>query len=114
MPPRKFSRHALCFAYSDTSGNQVLSAREPFEYRNLADTVQHEVVEGDTLYSLAARYYAPHPEAAQLWWVIADFQPVRIVDPTIRLTPGDVLFIPSLRTITEQVFGEAQRLKTQA
>jgi hypothetical protein len=44
-----------------------------------------------------------------LWWIIADFQPDPIHDPTVRLTPGRTLYIPSLRTVQEEVFSDKRR-----
>ncbi len=71
----------------------------------------HVVAQGDTLFSLAAHYFAPIPRAAGLWWIIADFQPDPVHDPTIRLTPATTLVIPSVRTILESVFSETRRLE---
>jgi len=41
--------------------------------------------------------------------VIADFQPDPVHDPTLSLDLGRVLFIPSVRVVTEEVFAEARR-----
>jgi hypothetical protein len=40
---------------------------------------------------------------------IADFQPDPVHDPTLSLDLGRVLFIPSVRVVTEEVFAEARR-----
>lgn len=109
MPPRHYSRYMHSVARTDDAQRSWLTERVPFRYRPLADTGQHSVVEGDTLFALAARQYRGLPRPAGLWWVIADFQPEPIVDPTIRLRAGQVLFIPSLRVVQEQVFNEARR-----
>jgi hypothetical protein len=68
----------------------------------------HEVREGDTLQSIAAAAWPglgqlPFVSAASLWWVIADFQPVPIHDPTVQLVPGEKLIVPSRRTVEERV-----------
>jgi len=109
VSPRQFSRHTFCRGITDDAGRQLLTAPEPFRFMVLPDNASHIVAEGDTLWTLADRYYHPHPQAAQLWWVIADFQPQPIVDPTVRLAPGTVLLVPSLRTVLERVFNERRR-----
>lgn len=112
MPPRRHSRHTFA------EGTQLLvlndertflTEREPFRFVQLADNRAHVVTRGNTLYSLAGRYFRGFFRPSGLWWIIADFQPQPIHDPTIQLTPGSVLFIPSRRTIDEEVFGEARR-----
>ena len=65
--------------------------------------------QGETLFSLAGRYFAALPRPAGLWWVIADFQPDPIHDPTLSLEVGQVLLVPSVRTVVEEVFSEKRR-----
>jgi hypothetical protein len=65
----------------------------------LPDTRLHTVTEGETLYTIAGRYFRPRPRACGLWWIIADFQPDPILDPTLTLEPGRRLFIPSLASV---------------
>ena len=112
MPPRLFSRFSFSAAVLDDRGRLLLTEREPFRFRALPDNRQHLVREGDTLFSLAGRYFAPLPRPAGLWWIIADFQPVPIHDPTLSLELGRLLLIPSIRVITEDVFSEARRQET--
>lgn len=109
MPPRLYSRHALCSAQQDDEGRLFLSDREPYLYRELADNRTHMVAIGDTLWSLAARYFTPMPRPAGLWWIIADFQPEPIFDPTIVLALGTVLVIPSVQVVLEKVLSEERR-----
>jgi nucleoid-associated protein YgaU len=113
MPPRARSRHIFSLGVRDeaTPDELELTEREPFVYRSFTDNRQHTVEEGDTLWTLAARYFSPMDSAANLWWVIADFQPDPIHDPTIALVPGTVLVIPSVRTVLENVFDENRRLE---
>jgi LysM repeat protein len=66
------------------------------------------VSEGDTLHGIAAKFYPslgvlPRISAANLWWVIADFQPNPIHDPTIKLVAGQRLIIPSTRTVVNDI-----------
>lgn len=109
MPPRRFSRHTFTEAYLDTEGDLVLTDPEPFRFRNLEDNRIHVVKQGDTLWNLAAHYYRELPRPAGLWWVIADFQPDPIHDPTVALPSGMTVVIPSLRTVIEEVFSEKRR-----
>ena len=109
MPPRRFSRHTFTSAVLGDDGRLFLTEREPFRFRSLPDNRQHVVKEGDTLFSLAGRYFAPLPRPAGLWWVIADFQPDPVHDPTVALEPGRVLVVPSIRTVQEEIFSETRR-----
>lgn len=111
MPPRVNSRHALCTALQDDAGRLFLEDREPYRFVTKSDTVEHMVREGDTLFTLSAFYYSAVKRPAGLWWVIADFQLPPIVDPTIQLRPGQVLYIPSLRVVQEDIFSERRRGK---
>ena len=103
------SRYQYCLARRDQNGKLVLDEREPVRFTRNRDNVYHKVVEGDTLWGLANRYFREYPRPAGLWWVIAEFQPQPILDPTIRLIPGAVVVIPSLRHVKTVVFSEEQR-----
>lgn len=109
MPPTANSRHVFCSALKDKAGRLFLSDRVPFRYQPLYDNQFHVVSQGETLFSLAALYYDGMERAAGYWWVIADFQPDPINDPTVELTPGRTLVIPSARALKEEVFNEARR-----
>ncbi len=109
MPPRRYSRYTFCAGVLDEAGRLFLTEREPYRYRALPDNRQHVVKEGETLFTLAGRYYSALPRPAGLWWVIADFQPDPIHDPTLQLEPGRALIVPSLRTVLEEVFSEKRR-----
>ena len=109
MPPRSGSRYTFCSGIRDAAEVLYLTEREPYRFDEHKDTRVHTVVQGDTLWNLAGRYFAPLPRACGFWWVIADFQPDPIVDPTLELAAGRRLFIPSLRVLTDVVLGEARR-----
>lgn len=87
----------------------MLQDNRRFLYRQLEDTREHLVKQGDTLWTLAAKYFEGLPMPALLYWIIADFQPDPIHDPTVSLAPGRILYIPSLRTVTEQILSERRR-----
>lgn len=111
MPPRKYSRHTFTRGIAEDDANETLflSDRKRFLFEQRSDNIQHKAQQGDTLATLALRYYSGIPRAAGLWWVIADFQPDPIHDPTIRLEPGSIVVIPSRRTVLEEVFNERRR-----
>lgn len=107
MPPRTNSRYANTFSTDDGNGRQFLAPREKFTFRELPDNIIHTVKKGDTLQNLAARFYANLStkvvSAANLYWVIADFQPQPIHDPTTQLVEGARLVAPSERVVRERV-----------
>ena len=112
-----YSAHRFCTAVQDTLGLWFLTDRVPFAYTTgFADDRLHQVTEGDTLRALAATYFAPLSYAAELWWVIADYQPADrggpIVDPTIALDPSTrpMLVIPSVATVLGEALSEERRL----
>ena len=109
MPPRRFSRHLFTIGIRDSSERLLLTDRVPFRFISFSDNRQHLVREGDTLHNLASRFFKPINRPAGLWWVIADFQPTPIHDPTIILEPARLMVIPSLRTLTEEIFSEQRR-----
>ncbi len=110
MPPRLYSRYQFCVGYPDpTTGALTLTDRVPFRFAPFPDNIQHPVKVGDTLRTIAQRYYAALSQAPNLWWVIADFQPNPIIDPTIQLEVGSVLQVPSLKTVQAEVFNVANQ-----
>lgn len=111
MPPRPFSRFQLSGAVAGSvhSDALVLTERKPFRFKEYPDNFPHVVGSGDSLFTLAEKYFSPHPSAAQLWWALADFQPEPIHDPTIALVPGSTLIIPPLRVVLTELFAEERR-----
>lgn len=108
MPPRRFSRYSYSFAFVDPAGDLILSDAEPFGFVALADNRMHVVETGDTLFGLADRYFQPLARPSGLWWILSDFQPTPIYDPTLALEVGSTIYIPSVRTVLEQVFNSAR------
>lgn len=109
MPPRIYSRFTFSSAILDGDERLFLTDREPFLFQSLPDNRQHIVQQGETLFSLAGRYFASLPRPAGLWSIIADFQPDPIHDPTLALDVGRSLVIPSVRVVTEEILSETRR-----
>ena len=104
MPPRLYSRYTYSQGVLDDSKNLYLTRAKKFTYRDRRGTIRHRVKIGDTLFTLADKYYSVFPRPAGFWWIIADFQPDPIHDPTVRLQEGSILLIPSLRVVEEEIF----------
>ena len=104
-----YSRYTFCEVLRTDEGALFLSMREPYRYRDLPDNRVHTVTGGQSLDHIADKYFHPLPRAAGLWWIIADFQPEPMYDPTLLLSPGTELIIPSVRTVVELIFSEARR-----
>ena len=113
MPPIKNSRYQYSLGVTDTSGRTFLTEPPRITYEDSLDNVVHVVQGGERLQDLAARYYADFGSdtfpAAGLWYVIAQFQPTPIIDPTLKLAEGTRLYIPSKRYVAQRVFDPARR-----
>mgnify|MGYP001164578696 CR=1 FL=1 len=109
MAVRRLSRYQFSNIRLDPQGRTFLTERHPYRYTDIPDTIQYVVGEGDSLRALAVKYYGALPRPERLWEVIADFQPDPIHDPTLKLDAGRLLFIPSLRTVTEVIYNERRR-----
>ncbi len=109
MPPRRFSRFTFAEALLDTNERLFLFGQEPFRFRAFTDNREHIAREVDTLFNLAGQFFKPFDRPAGLWWIIADFQPQPILDPTLKLDAGKLMFIPSLRVVSEEIFSEERR-----
>lgn len=109
--PSTLSVYRFCQAYVSPDGRSYLTDIQPFLFEEFADTTEHVVVGRQRLEDVAAIHYQTYGEEAYLLaHVLAYFQPVPIIDPTVLLTPGSTLFIPSQRTIEERIFSEDRRL----
>jgi hypothetical protein len=99
-----------------TDSTTILTDRVRFPYKKLDNNIIHIVVVGDTFHRLASKYYAGLTKvgafsAAQLWWVIADFQPDPVHDPTIALIPGSSVVIPALDTVLGTILNPSERAR---
>jgi hypothetical protein len=111
VPPRRLSRFTFSEGLQDEDGVLFLTDEEPFEYEDLDDNREHLVKAGESLFSLAGRFFRSFPRPAGLFWVIADFQPEPILDATLSLKQGTVLIIPSELAVTTRVFSETRRAR---
>ncbi|MBU1483180.1 MAG: LysM peptidoglycan-binding domain-containing protein [Gammaproteobacteria bacterium] len=108
MPPTARSRYLFCQGVVE-DGSRYLTDFKPYSYLDLPDNIFHEVQEGDSWDSLAGLYYKGLERACGYWWAIANFQPDGVVDPTLKLTPGSTIVVPSLRTLQTIIMGERRR-----
>jgi hypothetical protein len=109
VAPRTGSRHSFTLGVRDDAERLCLTEREPYGFQDHSDNRLHVVAQGETLFTLAGRYFAPLPRACGFWWVLADFQPDPIIDPTLELELGRRLYVPSLRILTDVILGEQRR-----
>jgi hypothetical protein len=98
------SRYHAADLLQTSEGNLRYALRKNLEYLGGEEDIPHEIIVGDTLHSLAARYY-DGMGGAELWWAIADYQPEPIIDPTVQLTPGDILLIPAPYIVQDFIQG---------
>ena len=105
----QWSRYRYNRQLYDDNGALYLDEREPVRYAAQYDDRLHQVQDGDTLWGLAYLYFQGIPRASGLWWVIAEYQPEPIVDPTIVLEVGSTVIIPSLRFVRTKIFNEDQQ-----
>lgn len=109
MGPRTNSRHSFVYGVRDEEGRLFLTEREPYGFHAHSDTRAHVVAQGESLYDLAGRYFAPLPRACGFWWAIADFQQDPIIDPMLELEVGRRLLVPSVRVLTDVILSERRR-----
>jgi hypothetical protein len=105
----KNSRYQYCHAFRDEGGRLFLDEREPFAYRDEKDNRLHTVIEGDSWWGLAFQYFQGLDRPEGLWWLLCEYQPLPVVDPTIKLPEGTLVVIPSLRLVRLEVFSDGQR-----
>lgn len=105
----RFSRYRFSDIETDAAGRRFLGERARFTYRDLPDNRIHTVSAGQKLHHVAQLYFGQMPRAGNLWWVIADFQPEPIMDPTIELEAGRALVVPSMRVVEEFIFASSRR-----
>lgn len=100
------SRYSSTDVYEAFTGNTLRDDYIPFRYEAFDDNIVHVAAEGDTWWTIAQRYYFHiSSNAGRLWWVVCDFQPQPVVDPTIAISPNRTVIIPSPLVVLTQVLG---------
>ena len=101
----ELGRYRLANLIKDDDDTLILDLRAKLEFQESSDDILHIVQKGETLHTLAATYYQGFPNAATLWWAIADYQPEPIIDPTLELQEGQVIIIPAADAVQDGLFG---------
>jgi len=107
--PNETSRYALADEVELEDGSIMWTAPEAVGRLVLTDDITHIVVSGDTLFTLAMKYYFDLARPEQYWWAIADYQDTPISDPLAVLAAGKSIIIPSTRTLQEIILNEDRR-----
>jgi hypothetical protein len=107
--PHETSRYLLSDELELIDGTLIWTAPEPVGHLGLSDDIVHIVTEGDTLFSLAMKYYIRLLRPEQYYWAIADYQHPPIGDPLEPLEIGREIYIPSVRTLQEIILNEDRR-----
>lgn len=97
------SRYLLSDLVLSEDQELYTSLRDRITYDDIEDVLAYSVKDGDTLHSVATKFYGQ--DGATFWWAIADFQPDPINDPTVKLVSGQILFIPPLAEVHEVLLG---------
>lgn len=109
----KFSPHQYTMAKTNTAGERFLTDRVPFRFVEVPGTRVHVVQEGERMEDLAQRYLArfdtDDTPAAGLAWLLRDFQPTPIIDPTIKLKAGALVYIPTESFVAQRIFDDRRR-----
>ena len=111
-----FSRYYRALEYTDdvtrTGGSRTLLAfRIPFPYVEHAGNRVYTVRQGDSLASVAFKEFGDFGSSfdgfssSRLYWAIADFQPIPILDPFIVLQEGQRIVIPAAELLRNQIIG---------
>jgi|SRR3972149_5464294 len=95
------SRYAYTRTVKAVDSARLLAGREPYGFVADNRNRMHVVQRGDTLWTLAEKYFSGYTNAADLWWIIADYQNPPVVDPTIALEPGTQLVVPPSEVVVE-------------
>jgi len=100
------SRYYVTETYEAYNGLTLRDEYVPYRYEVNDDNIIHTAAEGDTWWNLAFRYYHHISEnASRLWWVICDFQPQPVVDPTVAIAPGRIIIVPPPIVVATEILG---------
>jgi len=112
MAVTEFSRYRYCTVLEkdDENRTKYFDEREPFRFVDETDNRIHLAVDGDTWWGLCHRYFPSIPRKAGLFWLLCEFQPEPVIDPTLCIKAGTRILIPSERLVRTKVFSK-ERLK---
>ena len=105
----EFSRYRYCTVLDNGTGTKYLDEREPFRFSDESDNRFHMAKEGETWWGLAWRYFRSFRNPSLLWWLLCEYQPEPVIDPTIIIEAGTQVVIPSERVLRSYVFSREQR-----
>ena len=106
MPPAEDSRYLVSLELELEDGTLIWTFPEPLGDLSMDDDVAHTVNQGETLFTLAGKYYSGMPRPCGLWWAIAEYQKIPVADPFSPLEAGTTIKVPSLRTVIEIFLSE--------
>ncbi|MCK4783160.1 MAG: hypothetical protein KAV87_05365 [Desulfobacteraceae bacterium] len=109
MPMFPWGRYRYCVQTENEDGILRLDERESFRYKNEPDNRNHRSRSGDFWWGLAHMYFQGIPRPCGLWWLLCEFQPVPVIDPTIVIPENTLIVVPSLRLVRLEVFSEERR-----
>ena len=96
MPAQPNSRYRTARRFIDDKNRRFIGVRRNVQYVDDPGNRIHIVKRGETLESIAhKRLPGFGGRSSDLYWILAEFQPNQILDPTQRLQPGQVIVIPS-------------------
>lgn len=107
MAAVRLSRYEFASIETDACGRRFLDVPDPISKIPDLDDIRHIVGEGDTLFSIAWKYYRSMLDResdigpSRFYWVIA--QANSIVDVTEKLRPGLELIIPSVARLESEI-----------
>lgn len=106
------SRNKTVLSFTDpVSSSLLLEMRTPYGYRDDSTNIAHRAVEGDTWWTIAARYYRSiSSRASGLWWAVKDYQPTPVTDPTLSIRPGALIIVMSPLKLVSEVLGVERSL----
>lgn len=110
MAMYEYSRYRYCTVLTADDGvTKYLDEREPFRFSDESDNRFYITKEGDTWWGIAWRFFRAFRHPSLLWWLLCEFQPEPVVDPTIVIPPGSQIVVPSERLVRNHVFSRENR-----
>jgi hypothetical protein len=109
MPMFPWGRYRYCLQTANEDGILRLDEREPFRYKDEPDNRNHRARSGDSWWGLAHMYLQGIPRPCGMWWLLCEFQPTPVIDPTIVIPVNKLIIVPSLRLVRTEVFSNERR-----